>query len=92
MENKDEIREDLLIKKSLPLLDVEELKYVQKPVGKALYLNSKIKKETWKNKIKCNVCGKHYTRSNLTHHRNTEIHKAFDNINKKMMEIFINKL
>jgi hypothetical protein len=74
-------------------MSAEELRNIQTPIGK-----SEIKKkwyeerrQNWekikKDKVKCEICGKIYTRQNRTQHRKSQFCKKMDSINKKMLNI-----
>jgi hypothetical protein len=72
--------------------DDDTLKYVQKPIGKALFNNGKkvIRKNDPNEKMTCELCGKSYTRCNKVHHNKTQYHQLYEKINKKMMKLVLN--
>ncbi len=75
---------------------VEELKYVQKPIGKAIYKSKKIGrpcvdvKADPKDKLECEICGKIFIRSGRYNHNKTEYHIAHANMNDKIRKLLIN--
>ena len=74
---------------------VDELKYLKKPIGKALYKYSENEKlplrkkniPKWKEKVKCVVCGGMYMRSSKTRHEWTQRHKIYNNVNTKIVSL-----
>ncbi len=79
--------------KELIQCNEEELKYVQKPLGKAIY-KGRLKKSDddkahWSNKIKCNICNKEFIRSSRTAHNLTNFHKLYMKMNEKLKKILI---
>ena len=70
----------------------DQMRYVQKPFGKAVY-NSKtvVKKEKahWSDRIKCDVCGKEFTRSARSMHNKTQHHVTYSKLNKKLAELLL---
>jgi len=86
--SQDKIRSDDMIN-----YDDSTLRYVQKPVGKALYRGRPRKSDEDKGKpndrIKCNLCGKEFTRSNRSHHNNTQVHLLYKKVNEKMSKLVL---
>jgi len=84
-----------IISSGKPIIDYDNnsLKYVQKPLGKALYRGRPRKNEEDKgkptDKIKCSLCGNSFTRSNRSHHNKTQRHLLYDKVNKKMAKLVI---
>lgn len=87
----DEIKSD----KSITQYDNETIKYLVKPIGKAMLKNKgrPIKDEkdkcNYKDKILCDICGKEYVRSNSTNHKKTNYHKIHLELNKKLINILL---
>lgn len=87
------------LKKGLSLTNYseEELKYLQKPIGKAIYKNStkgrprKQEHEKCKptDKITCEICGKTYIRSGSAAHKITNYHKLHERMNTKLRKILL---
>ena len=92
------------IKKSQKQINEEEyiinynddtLKYVQKPIGKALYKGKgrppMIEDEKAKpsDKIQCKLCNNLFVRSNRSHHNKTQKHKLYEKINTKLAKLVI---
>ncbi len=71
----------------------EEFDHIQKPIGKATYKHAlkKSQKTQYKptDRIECNLCGKTYTRNNQAQHRNTQIHKTYETINKQLLNLML---
>lgn len=97
--DKYQIQQSLKKGNSIPLLSKEELKYIQTPVGKAIYENTTRsvgrprmdddKKCKPSDRIICEICGKKFVRSNRTGHNKTEYHNAFKNMNDKLRIILL---
>lgn len=94
------IRKKLSEKKSLPLYEPEELKYLDKPLGKAAYLGRKTSindderkrkgiKANWWDRIECNICGVEFTRSARSKHNRTKQHQIYKKIDKKMRKVLL---
>jgi len=84
--------------KAITNYDVNEIKYMMKPIGGAIYEQSKDKdinknKDTkkWNDILTCDICNKTYTRSNKSQHNKSIIHIEYSKINKKLRDILINK-
>ncbi len=71
----------------------DELKYITKPVGKAIYLGrgrpKKNNKLHWSDIITCNICNKTFTRSARTAHNKTNHHQIYLKINEKLRKILV---
>lgn len=82
-------------KKGLSLYEPDELKYLNSSnIAKAIYKHDSdpeiVKKKThWKDRIKCEVCGKYYFRSGTTKHRSTQHHKTYAMINEKLRKLLL---
>lgn len=87
------IRARLNLKKGIPLYENEEIEYLEKPLGKAAYLMKdntlKKKKSHWSDRIKCNICGKEFTRSCRKSHEITKHHQTYAKLNTKMKKILL---
>lgn len=73
----------------------DELVYLQKPIGRAIYASAPVvavekNKKNWYDKIECDICGKTYTRSAKSKHVNTQYHQIYANLNKKLCKILVN--
>lgn len=81
--------------KELVLFNHEELKEVQKPIGKAIYKAKVGRPRKMKDKalpsdrVKCKYCGKVYRRSNKSAHDKTQIHKIYVKMNNNMKKLLI---
>lgn len=73
----------------------EEIRYLQKPIGSALYKGRPKKTESEKAKptdrLTCEICGKEYFRSGSAKHKATQHHILHQNLNKKLMKMLLNK-
>lgn len=76
---------------------IDEMSYIRKPVGKAIYTTAlEYKQEPKKDrynrseKVLCDLCGKYYTRSNKCHHNKTRYHLAYKSINDKFKQLLLN--
>ena len=90
----DKIQKNLKEKKELVQYDEDELKYVQKPLGKAIYKAGRPKKSDdekakWNDKIKCSICNKEYIRSASNAHKITQYHKIHSKMNDKLKKLLI---
>lgn len=71
-----------------------QLRYLQKPVGNAAF-NTEVepiksnKKKNWFDRIKCDVCGKEFTRSARTKHNSTQYHQIYSCLNTKLIKIIV---
>jgi hypothetical protein len=91
------IQENIKEGKNLAEYDIDTLKYIQKPIGKALYLNSSTNEEEkedknkakWNDKLKCKTCGKVTLRSNQSKHKKTKYHMAYENMNNKIRDLLL---
>lgn len=88
-----EIQDRLREGNGLTSFSVEELKYVQKPIGKQIYKNAiepVIKeKPKWDDKVTCKVCGAVTLRSNQSSHKNSKKHKLYEDINSKLRSVLL---
>jgi hypothetical protein len=81
---------------SLPLCDIETIKYAQTPIGNTLLKRNvgrprKDDKDKAKpgDKIECKICGLYYTRANVSKHNKIKIHKfalKMDNNMRKLLK------
>ena len=91
-----DIQKHLKTGRSIPLLDENDIKYIQKPIGKAIYkevLGRPKKREEDKaqpsDRLICNICGGKYVRSHRSAHNKTKVHKAYENMNHKLTKILL---
>jgi|ERR1700759_5798595 len=78
---------------------IEELKYLNKPLGKAIYTSTiKNKGRPRKNenekckpsdRIICEICNKEYTRSASFKHKSTQYHQLHERMNKKLRKVLL---
>lgn len=73
----------------------EEIRYLQKPLGSALYKGRPRKSDDEKAKptdrLTCEICGKDFFRSGRSKHKTTQYHILHQNLNKKLMKMLLNK-
>lgn len=93
-----EIHQKLKTDKNLVDYDVDELDYVMKPIGTALYKKrgrprmSEEDKALPSDKVRCEVCSKLFTRSGRTGHNRTTYHRVHLDLNEKLRKLLINKM
>jgi hypothetical protein len=94
--DKTKIQKNLNYGKALTLYDDDELRYVQKPIGKAIYKNAigrPKKKEEDKahpnDRLICDVCGNKFIRAHRSKHKKTKVHQAYEKMNKKIQKLLI---
>jgi hypothetical protein len=82
--------------KRVTLLDIDDIKKLQTPIGKAIYNNSigrPPKKEGEKalpnDRLNCEICGGKFIRSHRTAHKKTKVHKAYENMNRKISKVLL---
>lgn len=95
------LQEEIKKGKKIIEYDNETIKYIQKPLGKALYLNAidnndsdhkndnKKRKALWNDRIQCKICGKKMLRSNQSKHKKTQYHMAFEKMNNKIRDLLL---
>ncbi len=97
-----ELRDSLREGMELCQYGAEEMKYITKPIGRAVYENAyenkdivKPKKEKKKNnrfeRIECELCGRVISKNNKAAHRKTRYHQAFEKMNKKLREFLLDE-
>lgn len=80
--------------KRITLLDNDEIKKIQTPIGKAIYINSigrprKEEKALPNDRLICDVCGGKFIRSHRSAHKKTKVHQAYENMNKKLSKLLL---
>lgn len=95
MEKKiNKIQQNLKSGRGISFLEVDDIAYIEKPLGKALFINSQIEQKKIKanpnDRIVCNICGRTYTRNVRSRHNKTKIHQAYANINSKFAKLVLN--
>jgi len=89
------VQNNLAEQKGLGLYEKDELKYVQQPLGKAIYTTKKVGRpisETpshWSDRVKCDVCGDYFTRSARSNHNKTRHHRDYEKMNYKIKELLL---
>lgn len=91
----EQIQEKIKTDKNILKYVEEEIRYLQKPIGSALYKGRPRKPDNEKAKptdrITCEICGKEYFRSGSANHKATKHHIIHQDLNKKLMKILLNK-
>lgn len=87
-------QEELKNTKNIARCDNETLKYLRKPLGRAIY-ESNVKKEKVKAKpsdrVECGICGKIFTRSGRSNHNKTEYHQLYAKMGEKVKKILLDE-
>jgi len=90
-----EIQDRLKEGNSIVTFNVDELKYIRKPIGKQIFIsaleneNPKKEKAKWNDKVKCKVCGSVTLRSNQGTHKKSKKHKLYEGINEKIRNVLV---
>lgn len=89
---KIDIYENIKNNKSISLLEKDDLKLLQKPIAKSIYINNNEnnKKKHPSDILVCEICGNKFRRAHKSTHNKTKIHKAYENMNKKLLSLLIN--
>lgn len=67
---------------------MEEENYINKPAKEILFeMNYPKSKQDYTKKCVCPLCGGTYTYSNSAKHKKTKIHKLYENMNSKLIEV-----
>lgn len=90
----EKVRKKLKKQKGLGLYEPEEIKYLEKPIGKAVFIGPKeepIKKQksTPFDRVICDICGTEFTRGNRSKHNKTRHHRDFLVFNDKIRKIML---
>lgn len=75
------------------LLSAEEMRQVlMNPLSESRYKAALAKNglERKQPDIYCDVCGKTYTKYNVSHHRKTKHHQLMQSLNKRLMRVLTN--
>lgn len=102
-----QIREKIKNNKNVRNYTPEEFEFLQTTVGRAIYnhkpttppqtRNRGDKRLHWSDKIKCEICGKEYGRSNSSAHKGSKFHrkaeeqKMFDTVIANAKELIFKK-
>ena len=91
--NVGEIQDKIKGSKNIVDYDEMEMRYLQRPIGSALYKGRPRKPESERAKptdrITCKICGKEYFRSGSAKHKLTKYHILHEDLNKKLMRILL---
>lgn len=81
----------------LPLYEPNELKYIKKPIGSALYKRARGRPKKDDNikakpndRVRCKICGNFYTRSGKYNHEITKVCQVYARLDKNMKKIIFN--
>jgi hypothetical protein len=80
----------------------EELRYLQKPLGKAIYKNainqpigrprkSEDEKAKPDDRIICDICQGVFTRAHRSAHKKTKVHQAYEKMNGKIQKLLLDE-
>lgn len=98
-----DMKTEIKKKKGMSNLDPEIWNYCRRPIGEAMFehydkenKDEKVDKTTmkykhWSDIVKCATCGREYKRSNVSNHKKTKIHQAYEQINKKLNKFILDK-
>lgn len=82
--------------KSIPLLNINDIKNLDKPIGKAIYKNqvgrprkNEDEKAKYNDRIICDICGEKFTRSHRSRHNQNKVHQAYANIHNKLYKVIV---
>lgn len=91
--NLNNIQDKIKYDKNICQYSVDEMRYVQRPIGKALYVGRPATGSTAfpTDRIKCDICGKEFFRSGRANHKKTKYHLLYEGLNKKLTKILIDK-
>lgn len=91
--NIEKIQKKIKYDKNIVNYEPEEIEYLQKPIGKAIYIGRPKKREEDKAKptdrIKCEICSKEFYRSGRANHKKTAYHKAHERMNSTLRKVLI---
>lgn len=93
---KTDLIDKILEDKNIVDYTEEEIKYCTTPIGCAIYNTKKIgrKRKEIKclpsDRVKCEICGKEYTRSGKYNHDITQVHQTYKKLNKKIASVLLN--
>jgi hypothetical protein len=86
-------KKQIRTKKYVLNYDDDALKYVQKPIGKALRKGKPKMAEEDKAKptdrLVCELCGKEFVRWNRAHHKKSQRHQLYESVNKKLAKLVL---
>lgn len=90
------MQETLKSGKSIPLLNPDEIKYTQAPIGNALYKNAigrppKRPEDRAQphDRLICDICGGKFTRCHRSSHKKTKVHQAYAKMDAKLRRALI---
>lgn len=88
----------LRLRKGIPLIEFEkeDVEYIEKPLGKANFLDISEKQDYVKDKnihpkekVECIICKRMIIKRNMYIHRRTKRHQEFMKINSKLRELLV---
>lgn len=72
-----------------------EMKYLQTPIGRALFVGRPRKNDADKAKptdrIKCEICSKEFYRSGRANHKKTAYHRAHEQMNSRLRKVLMDE-
>lgn len=88
------MRKRLAKHKGMAMYTADEIKYLEKPLGKAAYISEEQRKKdkvkaNWWDYIKCGICGTVFMRSCRSAHEKTRHHRDFLRFDVKIREIML---
>lgn len=96
MEEVQRAREEINSDKQIYDYDISTMNYIKKPVGKAIFKRSEEEKQNKKtnprDKVRCNICSKEFTRWNRSKHNKTKHHILCEKIVSKMKNFILDDI
>lgn len=91
--NREDLINKILEDKNVVNYTEEEIKYCTTPIGNAIYNHRGRKRKEKKclptDRVKCEMCGKEYTRSGKYNHDKTKVHQTYVKLNKKIASVLL---
>jgi hypothetical protein len=99
----EDIYKNLRNGKHISLLSIDDIKKIQKPIGKAIFKDSitdpkkssgrprkpENEKAHHRDRLICNICGEKYYRSYGPRHKKTKLHQAYEKMNHKIYKLLL---
>ena len=89
------MQERIKVDKNITNYSEDEMRYIQRPIGDAIYRGRPRKNDSEKAKpndrIICEICGKEYFRSGSANHKATKYHQIHKDLNSKLVKLLLKK-
>lgn len=88
------IQEELRKGKPIISYNTDEIRYIQKPIGEAIYKSNrgrpkKLVRATPNDRVMCEICNKEFIRAGRSRHNKTELHQKLSEVNKNMSRLVL---